>query len=538
MYGVASPSATNAAVDEITTLMQTNPASVLTQLYQLAFNQLDVEKGDGDTGDLTTLSLDEPEQFSMSWTNFESVYENSLPLLPSLSASLTDADEATNQFWPTIARYGLQFNLLVLQKVATTDVAGLRNQFGRLGAQKDLGGLQRQGRLYAIDTTVFESVSPQDVEGTTRFTPATITLLEQDVKSKALTPIAVRVSGSNGEAAQIYVRSEATVSAWLYALLAAKTSITAFGIWLEHVYQLHLVTAAMQMTLYNNIRVGHPLYRLLAPQSDYLIPFDIILILLWSEIAPPTSVVTPFQLLELANEFAKNRVFFQDDPPNKVLHLGLREEDFSVEEPWDRYPAVKHLLEIWQATEEYVSVFVDTTYKGNFAVAADRDLQDWMAASANPFMGNIRGLPLMRTKLALKSVLTSFLHRITVHGVTRLSAGANPGLTFVPNFPPTLHDTEIPDPQATFDTKRLLEFLPKTGTIGSLMTFYFTFFYSAPYEPFVPSEGLGRNLFFPGGLSDPRNQALIKYRKALLDFIVFFASPMAPIQHWPLNIET
>ena len=499
---------------------------------------MDVAERAGDPDFLTTLSLDEPEQFSMSWTNFENVYESSLPLLPSLAASLTDAEEATHQFWPTMARYGMQFNLVVLQKVATAEVAGLEKQFGRGWAQQGLEGLHSQGHLYAIDMTIFEGVTPQDVEGITRFTPATITLLEQDPESKALTPIAVRVSGSKGEGAQIYVRGQASEAAWLYALLAAKTSITVFGIWLAHVYPLHLVTAAMQMTLCNHVRVGHPLYKLLSPQSDYLIPFDIILILLWSEIAPPTSVVAPFQFLELANEFARNRVFFQDDPPNRLLRQGLREEDFSLEEPWDQYPTVKYSLEIWRATQEYVDVFVDTTYPSNVAVVADRDLQAWMAASANPFRGNIRGLPPMTTKRALKSVLTSFLYRITVHGVTRLGAGANPGLTFMPNFPATLQDTEIPDPQAVFATKRLLEFLPKTGTIGALATFYFTFIYSLPYRPFVPSQGLGTNLFFPGGLSDPRNLALIRYRKALVDFIVFFSAPTSPIQQWPLNIET
>ena len=51
--------------------------------------------------------------------------------------------------------------------------------------------------------------------------------------------------------------------AWLYALQAAKTSITVWGIWLGHVYHWHIVTAAMQMTMYNHLPAGHPLWPLL-----------------------------------------------------------------------------------------------------------------------------------------------------------------------------------------------------------------------------------------------------------------------------------
>jgi len=46
-----------------------------------------------------------------------------------------------------------------------------------------------------------------------------------------------------------YSARSASPGAWLYALQAAKTSVTVYGIWLGHVYHWHLVTAAMQMTM-------------------------------------------------------------------------------------------------------------------------------------------------------------------------------------------------------------------------------------------------------------------------------------------------
>ena len=75
----------------------------------------------------------------------------------------------------------------------------------------------------------------------------------------------------------------------------------------------------MQMALYNNVPVTHPLFLFLGPQSNFLIPFDDALIVLWQYIAPPTSISTAFQFLTLANQFAVGRGFFDDDPPPSLL---------------------------------------------------------------------------------------------------------------------------------------------------------------------------------------------------------------------------
>src|SRR5262249_35930835 len=138
----------------------------------------------------------------------------------------------------------------------------------------------------------------------------------------------------------VYARGTASSGAWLYALQAAKTSITVFGVWLGHVYHWHLVTAAMQMTMLNNVPTTNPLYQLLAPQSKQLIGFDNVLLLLWEQIAPPTSLATPNELLALANDYAAGRSFFDDDPKQTIKQLGLRRKDFTAKQPWDKYPVV------------------------------------------------------------------------------------------------------------------------------------------------------------------------------------------------------
>lgn len=331
--------------------------------------------------------LEEPKQFSMAWTNHWNVYQEAKDknLDDKWASSLTDVEEANSQFWPMIAEHGMAYNLLILQKVDAANKSRWERMFPH-GWPTVFEEAFAAGNLYVIDLSLFENVKPHHVDGADRFTPSTTTWLVQHPDTKALTPVAIRVSGYANQGNKFYQPSD---PAWLYALQAAKTSITVYGIWIGHVYHYHVVTAAMQMTMYNTLPADHAIYQLLAPQSKYVIPFDDILLLLWRPIGPPTSISTPVQFLRLADLFAGGRSFFDDDPKTTLSNCGIRKEDFTANQAWDQYPIVGRFLEIWDATEKYVSVFVDETYADDQRVAGDPALRSWMQASASRRKGNI-----------------------------------------------------------------------------------------------------------------------------------------------------
>jgi hypothetical protein len=483
-------------------------------------------------------SLERPEQFSMSWTTFPDVYGAGLPSLRTWSSSLTDADAATRQFWPMIAQHGYGYNLIIPERVTRAKAALLRRKFGGSWS-RDLAAAQASGNLYVIDMTRFEALDPHTVNGASRFTPATVTLLVRNPREKTLTPVAIQVSGRNGRGRKTYTRGTATAGAWLYALQAAKTSVTVYGIWLGHVYAWHVVTAAMQMTMLNALPTNHPLYQLIGPQSKYAIPFDDVLLVLWSQITPPTSLSNGFEFLALCNDFARGRSYFDDDPKVTLARLGLRQADFSVSQPWDQYPVVGRLLELWDLVETYVRTCVRATYASDAAVAGDVHLQTWIrtAGSSLGNGGNIRGLQRVNNRAALERVLTSLLYRVTAHGISSLPSTTNPALTFVANYPPCLQRTDIPSPRAPLGTRALLSYLPNTGTIGDTIAFGFTFAFSPPYEQFIPLGGVDTELFFPGGSRDPRNRAQIQLRNGLAAFIDGYDPDQAGRFQWPRNVE-
>lgn len=497
----------------------------------------------GTQQDPTKLSLDDPTQWSMTWSPMRNIYDTGMTNLDRWVSSLTDYQAATEQFWETISTYSLPFNLLILQKVRDSHLTELKPKFeAAWTAEMDI--LTEKGLLYMIDMSIFTTVKPQTVDGLTRFTPATITLLQQNPDTKALTPIAVRVSGHEDANLQVYTHPSSGLtspSAWLYALQAAKVSLTVYGIWLGHVYHYHLISAAMLMTLQETVSDDHPLRKLIDPQSKYLIEFDTVLLLIWKQIAPPASIASTPQFLELCNTFAAKHQFLQDDPLAVLERNQIREADFTEKEPWDRYPVMKDYLEVWHACATYTNAFVDDTYADDAAIVGDQTLQDWITNSADPSGGNIKGLPEMKGKQALKQVLSSLIYRLTVHGVARLNKTSQPAVAFISNFPPCLHRDDIPNPTTDFDTKALLQYLPVTGTAGRMLEFFLMFAFSSPNEPLIPHEGVESNLFFEEGSGS--NEALIQFRKDMTQFILRFEGKThyeggeAVIERWPMCIE-
>ena len=485
---------------------------------------------------LTQLALDDPKQWSIGWTTFPDVYSSGLPHLEEWAATVdvTQPDKATAAFFPTIARYAPTFNQILLRKIPSSDVGEWRALFGDAWTPAQ-DAAAKAGLLYVLDLRIYETLQPQTIAGIPRFTPSTVTVLVQDPATKTLTPELVRVAGGSNEPKVFSRQGSTTASAWMYALQAAKVSVTVFGIWLGHVYQWHIVTAAMVMTMFANLSARHPVRKLLEPQSSYVIPFDDVLLLSWSLVAPPTSIATGWQFLELMDLYANGRQFFDDDPTTTLEQFGLTESDFTSQEPWDQYPIVGDLLSIWNATGRYVNTCVDHAYRTDQDVQQDQELQNWIGESGKEDGGNVRGLPAMDSKDSLKRVLHSLIYRITAHGTGRLYRTSNPAVAFVANFPPCLHDATIPDPTARFDTQTLLRFLPRTGTIGSMLHFSSTFWASTPYVPLVPIAGSDTDLFFD---DDASNGALIEFRDFIAGFVERFEPDMPQIWQWPRNIET
>jgi hypothetical protein len=427
-------------------------------------------------------------------------------------------------FWPTIACFGIPYNLLVLSKVSGDRAAELATEFGDAWTD-DMDAAVAKGLSYEINVRILEQVAamaPPDV----RFTPGSITLLTQHAQTKALTPETIKLYAADGTQ-RVYSKGD---NAWIYALQAAKTSITVWGIWIGHVGHWHIPTAAMQMAMYNALPaspVMHPLWTLLQPQSQSLIDFDYVLLErpgVWETISPPTPVADPTKLLDLLESYySAGADFFDQDPANQLANQGIAASDFTVDpkKPWDAWPVAGYLLGIWDFCEKFIDPVVKALYGGDGAVAGDKGLQAWLSAARDPEQGNVQLEPIL-TRDKLTELLTSLLYRVTAHAAGSMTTVVNPTLAFISNFPPCLQSTAMPQPGDSLSDTELLKRMPYTGTMGGMATFYFTFAYSLPTVPAIPFGGDQADLYWPvpGSPADQTcNAALVKYRVGIRGFV-------------------
>ena len=511
-------------------------ASTIAHWLPAPLTRPDPVQPDESGADYSAFALEDMRQFAMGWTALEDVFRRAYPRLGEFVRAATDAQAATDQFWPILSGTALPFNLLVLQRLTAGNAEPFRTRFGPAWTA-EIAALLGQGRLYGIDMTIFAGLAPQDLpNGTTRSTPSTMALLAMG-DDGAPRPIATYVADpQNGTNAQVYGPSS---PAWIYSLLAVKTSLAVHGIWLGHVYTLHIVTAAMQMALWDTLPPDHILFQMLAPQSRFTIAFDFLLLAGWSRLSPPTSISDPSKFLTLCGKYAATHDFFSTDPPVMLASLGLDEPTFTApgQPPWSRYPNVARTMRLWDLTAAYVQGVIDAGYASDTDVAQDPHLAAWIAAASAPDGGNITGLPQIRTKAALVQLVTSYVFRIAFHGMGRLRSMGNPEPSFAPNMPPTLQSTRIPSADEQVSTGDLLrEFLPRTGTIGELLTFYDIFSFNAPYQPLVPSTGPETASPFDARYPGATN-ALIAFRRGIEQIVRDLEPDWVQIGQWPLNIE-
>ena len=529
--GVASPDRVESGLEQAIAVLRNVEGEAEEALFALmrVFSG-GVFRLEAENSEMTRLPLDSLDQYDISLTEFDRTFEEAQPFLPGWKQTLVDEQAATDAFWPNFAENGLAYNLLFLEKLRGAKLAALREAFGASWLPA-WDGVAASGLLYAIDLRIFSRFPSKHVDQLLRFTPGTVTLLEQDAATKQLRPVAVRVANFQEKMVRVFVRGQNNAH-WLYALQAAKTSVTVYGIWLGHVYHWHIVTAAALKAMLENVDDVHPVGQILKPQSEFLMQFDEILLLIWDFIAPPTSFDSKESFLQLIDAFAEGRNFFDDDPRKTLERHGIVEADFSVVQPWDRYPIVAHYLECYAEVETYVGKVVDSFGLSDAAVANDEQIKSWLNEAERPHAGNLRGIGAVSSVASLKALLTSLVYRTSMHGCSRLRKSLSPVLSYMPNYPVCLQSEVIPGPDDEVD---LLKYLPYTGTIGLMTRFYDIFIYTAPYVPLVPTSGVDQQLFYTSAAA---NQALVDFRQSILALMGRIQPLRSQPHQWPRGIET
>jgi hypothetical protein len=102
--------------------------------------------------------------------------------------------------------------------------------------------------------------------------------------------------------------------------------------------------------------------------------------------------------------------------------------------------------------------------------------------------------------------------------------------------------TNLPDCDRPGTRRTVFDFVDerRRGDQTVLVNFYFTFAFSVSYEPFIPLEGIDdtSTLFYGEDVNDPSNQALIAFRKEILEILLTLDPGIPQVFHAGVPVAT
>lgn len=497
--------------------------------------------------------------------------------------------------------------------------------------------LMNAGDLFAVDMSIFEKVKPASAPGVDWWCPATVVLLarQEDAASGAvsLLPVAVRVSGFEGKDVQVYHRAlkdeaasceegdpnfcdsecctrsqrctekpdapgkfqctekrsrkrrpvpaapeDATDSAWIMALLAARASLSTFGIGLAHIGGYHLSSGAVTGAMINAVAAtgvdadSFPIKRIVDLHHRFGIQFNSILLASFEQLFPPLVFKHDrTEFLRATNEFFKQRgrSWAALSPVGVLRNNGLRAEDFTSRggQDWDAFPLMAEDLRVWDFSEQYVAGFLKATrFRKSGVVRRDPTLKHWEAALLDPARGNLADLTTARrgrggrqlgSKKQLTELLTHLVYQVASHGASRMEAQIQHNTIWIGQMLPHLTGSQpLKGPAGEYTMAEIMARMPRLSVVGSLTRFFQVFAQNKPYDSVFPTGNpeVDRQGWFEG-LPEAAGEAGAEFSDALFEYItvdafgkprMYGALPLikgvhpefeAQVKQLPLNVE-
>lgn len=291
----------------------------------------------------------------------------------------------------------------------------------------------RQGNLVELDMTWMEGIT------STKWNVVPHALLQyvNDGGSVSLRVMAVRLSNEQADpyAYQVYTLKKSR-TAFMQALMAARSAISFSLIYIGHVYHQHVIQSAATYALYNSIDPGVPFgqssdpIRILA--DSYFHPYFLGLFnvgLYVGAYPPPIHALidndagplpTVYEFYATAGPLPGNNSLYETTIEQLLVRSGLSVSKFTSPggQPWDLYPSARYHLDIKNITNNFAGSFVNLTYPSDAAVASNANVQRFVQQMIDPMGGNLVKISAdnqIKTRKQLADLLSHLLSLTVVH---------------------------------------------------------------------------------------------------------------------------
>jgi arachidonate 5-lipoxygenase len=256
-----------------------------------------------------------------------------------------------------------------------------------LSAQgKTIPELIAEKRLFAIDYADIEDV-PQ-LQGKVFYAPFVLVFREllEGGKSR-LNMVGIQLTRYKDRPNKVYTPNTRHPNRYLFAKIHTACTDDQFHQFVVHLGLTHLAIEPFAISHHNALPKEHPIAKLLKPHLQETIGINYLARqTLISKVVPFTDRTFATGTaggLQLVLKAWRRWDFFGMSFPQQLFKRGFDEQGSDgVEDFFFRDDGFK----IWNAISEYVGNVVGAVYANDNAVAADKDLQAWVAETADPLV--------------------------------------------------------------------------------------------------------------------------------------------------------
>jgi arachidonate 15-lipoxygenase len=288
-------------------------------------------------------------------------------------------------------------------------------------------------RLYHCDYGMLADLPANELGGLRRQVFAPRVMYAVPRGGRSLRAFAIQIGRTPGPANPIFRRSDGV--AWRIAEVHASAADTIAGaLWFHHA-RTHLVTEPFAVAMHRHLAPSHPLHALLAPhvlgtlyinEIGWQTVFATHGLLDWFTGTPRDAVRA------LSRRSVESYRLDEQVLPDRLAARGVDDAEALPDFPWR-----DDVRPLWDALERWVGGYVDAYYPTDAEVAADRELQGFVAEVAAADGGAIAGLPeggRFVTRRALRRTLTQVIYQVSaLH--SSMNFPVSEEMAFVPNSP-------------------------------------------------------------------------------------------------------
>uniref|UniRef100_A0A0L8H317 Lipoxygenase domain-containing protein n=1 Tax=Octopus bimaculoides TaxID=37653 RepID=A0A0L8H317_OCTBM len=251
-----------------------------------------------------------------------------------------------------------------------------------------LEGLIQEKRLFYADFEILEGIGHK--EGFDLCAPIALFMLNSE---NNLVPIAIQLQQQKGPDNPVFLPTD-DWGVWTLAKMWFNLADSSYHQSVMHLGLTHLLMEVVVLALHRNMSVSHPVYKLLAPHTLFLLAINK---LAFERLASPggwvdkTMTIESGGLVELFHKSVQRWDFYRD---------GIPANDFAnrkVDDPnvLPKYYFRDDSLALYNSIYKYVSSYIDIYYVNENDISDDWEIQDWIKSMAVSHEdGGLQGLPM------------------------------------------------------------------------------------------------------------------------------------------------